>query len=95
MPRFLIEIPHEADKSACLRAAQILLSTGSHYLTNADFGCMSGEHKAWLIVDVPSQSEATAIVPVPYRSQAKCVELTRFRLERVEELLRQHEGQSA
>jgi hypothetical protein len=47
MAKFLIEVPHEAEKRACLRAIQILLQTGSHYLTNAEFGCLDGVHKGW------------------------------------------------
>ena len=63
MPRFLIEIPHEAEKVACARAVQVLLSTGSYYLTNADFGCMDGDHKGWLIVEVDNRDEARAKSP--------------------------------
>jgi hypothetical protein len=38
MPRFLIEVPHEAEKIACARAVRVLLQAGSHYLTHADIG---------------------------------------------------------
>ena len=51
MARFLIEVPHEAEKIACARAVQILLTTGSNFLTHADFVCLDGEHKAWIIVE--------------------------------------------
>jgi hypothetical protein len=55
MAKYLIEVPHEANKTACFRAAQTLHKTGSHFLTNADFGCLDGEHKAWITVDVPDK----------------------------------------
>ncbi len=92
MAKFLIEVPHEAEKVACLRAIQILLQTGSHYLTNAEFGCYDGVHKAWVIVDVDSKEEARAILPPMYRSQADIVCLCRFNLDEVEEMLRHHQG---
>ena len=92
MPRFLIEVPHEADEVACTRAIQILLSTGSHFLTNADFGCMDGEHKAWVIVEVESKDEARAILPPVYRQQSKIIELNKFTQEAIDELLRRHGG---
>ena len=38
MARFLIEVEHGAEKAACLEAMHILVSSGSHYLTNAEFG---------------------------------------------------------
>ncbi len=91
MARFLIEVPHEAEKVACARAIRILLTTGSHFLTHADYGCLDGEHKAWIIVEVESREEARSIVPAAYRSQAKIVELNKFTLEEIDELLRHHE----
>lgn len=90
MMHFLIEVPHEAEKIACARAVQILLTTGSHFLTNADFGCLDGEHKAWIIVEGESKEEIRSIVPPMYRSQAKITKLNKFSLEEVEGLLRQH-----
>ena len=92
MAKFLIEVPHEAEKRACLRAIQILLQTGSHYLTNAEFGCYDGEHKAWVIIEVDSKEEARGILPPVYRSQAKIVNLSKFKLEEVDEMLLHHTG---
>jgi hypothetical protein len=92
MAKFLIEVPHEAEKVACLHAIQILLQTGSHYLTNAEFGCYDGVHKAWVIVDVDSKEEARGILPPIYRSRADIVSLSRFKLEEVEGMLRHHQG---
>ena len=46
MPKFLIEVPHEADTLECTRVVHVFLSTGSHFLTNAEWGCKSGVHKA-------------------------------------------------
>jgi hypothetical protein len=91
MARYLIEVEHEANKTACLRAAQTLLKTGSHFLTNADFGCLDGDHKAWIIVDVPDKEAAKFILPPEYRSTAKIVELNKFDLKEVNALLEHHE----
>jgi len=92
MAKFLIEVPHEAEKRACLRAIQILLQTGSHYLTNAEFGCYDGEHKAWVMIEVDSKEQARGILPPVYRSRAKIVNLSKFKLEEVDEMLRLHPG---
>jgi len=90
MTRFLIEVPHEAEKLACARAVRILLTTGSHFFTNADFGCFDGEHKAWIIAEGESKEELRSIVPPMYRSQAKIVKLNKFALEEINQLLSQH-----
>jgi hypothetical protein len=91
MARFLIEVPHEAGKVECARAVQILLSTGSHFLTHAEWGCLDGEHKGWLIMELESKQEARSILPPAYRSQAKIVELNKFTMEEIERILRHHE----
>jgi replicative superfamily II helicase len=90
MSKFLIEVSHEAEKNACLRAAQILLKSGSHFVTNADFGCLDGEHKAWIVVDVSDKEAAKTVLPPEYRSSAKIVKLNKFTLKEIEELLAHH-----
>lgn len=90
MARYLIEVPHSADKRACLQAIQIFLKTGSHYLTHCDWGCMDGEHKAWITVETNSKDEALRIVPPAFRAQAKVVKLDQFSLEQVQRALTQH-----
>ncbi len=92
MARFLIEVPHEAEARACALHIRLLLQTGSHYLTKAEYGCMDGDHKGWLIVDVDSKEQARGILPPVYRSQAKIVQLNRFSMEEIEEILRHHPG---
>ncbi|MEW6411879.1 MAG: hypothetical protein AB1483_05330 [Candidatus Zixiibacteriota bacterium] len=90
MPRFLIEIQHEAERTACIRAIKVLHETGSHFLTNAEYGCLDGEHKAWIIVDVDDKSDAKMIVPRAYRAQARVVKLNKFSPEDLEELMSHH-----
>jgi hypothetical protein len=90
MARFLIEVPHEADTVACAKAVQILLSTGSHFLTHADFGCHDGVHKAWIIVDVDSKEEARAILPSVYQAQSTIVQLNKFTIKEIDKILSHH-----
>lgn len=78
MKRFLIEVPHQADKLSCDHAIQVFRETGSHFLTHADWGCHDGEHKAWIIVEVNSRDEANFIIPPMFRHEAKIVELFQF-----------------
>jgi hypothetical protein len=90
MSRFLIEVPHAAETLACARVVEVFLQSGSHFLTHADWGCKDGEHKAWIIVDVDSKDQARAIVPPAYRPQARVVQLNKFTLEEIEDLLAYH-----
>ena len=49
MTRFLIEVAHKNNKNACDQAVQASMATGSHFMTNADWGCGDDEHKAEFI----------------------------------------------
>ena len=92
MPRFLIEVPHESDAVSCARASKVLLESGSHFLTHADFGCTDGVHKAWIIVDVDGKDEARNMLPPSYRGQASIVQLNKFGLKELDDLIRRHGG---
>jgi hypothetical protein len=94
MERFLIEVPHEAEEVACLHAVRILLNSGSHFLTHADFGCLDGVHKSWIVVEADNKDEARCLLPPLYRQNAKVVHLTKFSLGQVDSLLQKH-GETA
>ena len=88
MPRFLIEVSHENNKNSCDLAVNIFKSTGSHFLTNADFGCEDDVHYSWMTVDVRSKSEALRIVPPPFRDKTKVIRVKKFALEKLNKTLR-------
>lgn len=90
MARYLIEVPHDDEKLACARVVQVFLNTGSHFLSNADWGCMDGDHRAWFIIDVDSKEEARAVVPSAFRHLATIRKLNKFTFDEIEEILRHH-----
>lgn len=91
MEKYLVEVTHSDDQVECLRTIQIFLSSGSHFLTHADWGCLDGEHKAWFVIDVENKQEALQIVPSYYKKNTKIIKLSRFNLQEVENLLEHHE----
>jgi len=90
MPKYLIEVPHEEEFVSCSHARQVFLETGSHFLTNADWGCKDGNHKAWLFAELDSKDQARAMLPPMYRTRAKIVQLNKFTIEEIDELHRYH-----
>jgi len=90
MAKFLIEVSHEPEKTACLRAVEVFLKSGSHYLTNADWGCRDGDHRAWIMIEANSKEDARSVLPTAYRPQARVVGLNKFSLDEIEENLRHH-----
>jgi hypothetical protein len=95
MARFLIEVPHEEEVVSCARVVEIFLKTGSHFVTHTDWGCMDGEHKAWLIVEVDTKEEARSILPPAFRSHARIVGLNKFTMEQIDEILLYHRNLKA
>lgn len=90
--KFLIEVPHEANKVACARVVDVFLKSGSHFLSGAHWGCNDGVHKSWMLVDVDSKDEARGILPPFLRPQAKIVQLNTFTMEEIDAILRHHES---
>ncbi|MBI3159858.1 MAG: hypothetical protein HYZ26_09700 [Chloroflexi bacterium] len=91
MPRFLIEVVHENSKEACERAVRAFLNTGSHFVTNADWGCSDEVHKAWITVDVDSKEQALSLLPPPFRKDAVVISLQKFTLEELDMTFQQHQ----
>lgn len=93
MARYLIEVPHSENKSDCLRAIEVFLTSGSHFLANADWGCDDGVHKAWFFADVDNREEALQIVPPLYRHQAVITRVTKYTRKKMEEsAVQYHKG---
>ncbi|MEE4215459.1 MAG: hypothetical protein V2I34_10335, partial [Bacteroidales bacterium] len=71
-------------------AINIFLRSGSHFLAQADWGCLDGEHKAWLIVEAENKDEIVRIIPSAFRSDAKIVKLHTFTTEEMDSIEETH-----
>jgi hypothetical protein len=92
MPKYLIEVSHEDNREACELAKLAFYRTGSHFVTNADWGCSDGEHKAWINVEVDSKEEAKMILPPAFRAHAKVIEVQKLDRETMEQVLNKHKS---
>jgi len=90
MEKFLIEVPHGGDKASCVRAVQVFLDSGSHFVTNAEWGCKDGDHKAWLIVEIENKEAAMRILPSAYQANAKIIKINKFTRKDMEETILDH-----
>jgi hypothetical protein len=59
MDRFLIETPHR--EQDCVNLVQFLHAQG--YLRHFDWGCPSGVHTGWAILEADNEAEALVVVP--------------------------------
>jgi len=59
------------------------VKAGSHYLTHAEWGCLDGDHRAWITVEAEDDADARRMVPPVIRSSTKVVRLFQFTPEHV------------
>ena len=87
MPRFLIELAHDDEHSACVRALQAIEQYGSHLMTHANWGCAQGVHAGYVIAETESRAEALLLVPPQFRREARIVEVKTFTREDIREMV--------
>ena len=87
MEKFLIEIKNGGDVASCLRSIQSFLSTRTHFVTSVEWGCLKGEHKAWLIIKTGNRADAMRIIPAAYRQNAKITKLHKFTGKEIDETM--------
>jgi hypothetical protein len=78
MPRYFVEVPHKNTKGACDMAIKLFQETGSHFMTNADWGCDDGEHKAWFTLEIEDKESVLQLIPPIFRRDAKIVEVKKY-----------------
>lgn len=92
MAKYLVEVPHESNKQACVEAIYAFLHSGSHFLANADWGCEDDEHTAWILLEAEDKEQIKMIVPPNYRDDMKITRLTKFSRERIDAIVEKHQG---
>ena len=81
MNRYLIETPHAG--SECLELVKILNAQG--YLRKFDWGCKTGIHSGWTIIEAENEAQARLAVPPLVRNQARIVKVDKFDAKTIEE----------
>ena len=81
MPTYLIEIPHSGNAVECHQIIKLFLESGSHLLSNADWGCKDGVHKSWFKGEFDNKEQVLPIIPPLLRYTAIIVEITKFKKE--------------
>ncbi len=82
MKQYLIISPHDAGE--CNKALKQVYAAG--YLSHFYWGCKSGEHCGWIILDAENLNEALLVVPAFLRTKARAIELYQFNPTEVERL---------
>jgi len=74
MDRYMVESPHK--KEDCTHALKQVEAMG--YLTHFEWGCESGNHTGFAIIEAESEAQARMVVPAMSRHEARVVKLKKF-----------------
>jgi hypothetical protein len=81
MARYLLECPHTAEE--CSEALDSIVSFSKEAINRFDWGCKSGDHVGWAIVEAQDEPTARLFLPTNIRRQAKVFALNKFTAEDV------------
>jgi hypothetical protein len=62
-----------------------VLKQGEDTLAKWEWGCMSGDHRGWTVVEADTESAAKDVVPSPMRDKSHAVKLERFTAQDIAE----------
>jgi hypothetical protein len=79
--RYMVESPHDAEDCA------MMVNEVRHmgYLHHFEWGCKSGVHIGWAVLEAESAEQALMVVPPLLRKRARAVGLTKWLDEDFEE----------
>lgn len=74
MSQFLIVSPHTEED--CSKVVKQTLAIG--YLTHFHWGCKSGDHCGYAMIDAENEKEALLSIPALVRHKGKAIGITQF-----------------
>lgn len=82
MDKYMIVTPHTHEE--CIKLLKELHAMG--YLHHFDWGCKSGEHCGWAVIEADDEAQAALVVPPLVRKKTRVIKLTKFEDEDVKSL---------
>jgi len=79
---YLIKLSHTLEN--CLATLDKISKEDSKLLSKIDWGCMSGDHTGYLIVNSKDEKSALEMLPASIRDQAKIEKVDKFTKEQIE-----------
>jgi hypothetical protein len=79
--RYMVKISHTPEE--CLNILDKVKNEDARLFDKMEFGCMSGDHTGYMIVNASSEQEALKGIPTDFN--AKAYKLTKFTPKQIEE----------
>jgi len=81
---YLVQAPHT--KEQCMNVMEEMKGKGDRYLSNFYFGCESGDHTAYAILEAPSEDAARKMLPKDVQQNARITKVDKFNSAQIEKM---------
>jgi hypothetical protein len=81
---YMITSPHTVEE--CMHALDKTAEMGHQNVSQWKWGCMSGDHTAYAMVQAESHDEAKRMVPDIVRSKARVAKLDQFTVDQIKNM---------
>ncbi|MCI0450700.1 MAG: hypothetical protein L0Y79_13140 [Chlorobi bacterium] len=81
---YLIISSHTVEQ--CMASMDDLKAKGNDFLSKTYWGCHSGDHTAYVIVDAESEAAARNTLPASAKDNAKVIAVEKFTVEQIESM---------
>jgi len=84
---YLIISSHTVEQ--CMASMDDLKTKGNDFLSNTFWGCHSGDHTAYVIVNAENETAARNTLPASAKDNAKVIMVEKFTVEQIESMHKQ------
>ena len=88
MQSYLIKFSHTPE--TCMAALDKISADSPEILNNIDWGCKSGDHTGYMIVNSKNEVDALQMIPASLRMEAKVEQLNKFSTADIKALHQKH-----
>ena len=81
---YMIKFPHT--EKTCLSLLDKLSSDSPEILDEIEWGCLSGDHTGYMIVNSKNEVGALQLLPAPIRNEVKVEKVDKFSITQIETL---------
>jgi hypothetical protein len=81
---YLVTSPHTPEE--CVKALDSVSAMGSKTLGKYEWGCLSGDHTGYVMIEAASEEDALKVVPPNLREKAKAEKVTKFTVAQIKAL---------
>ncbi|HOC42730.1 MAG TPA: hypothetical protein PKJ99_06885 [Thermoanaerobaculales bacterium] len=79
--RWMIVTSHTPEK--CLADLDAVMASKPEMLNRIEWGCKSGDHTGYVVVDASSEQAARQMLPAPMQATARVIRLNRFTADEI------------